>query len=39
MITFFQVHRILREEALLAATPEYRDYIKRVHYRLFCGIV
>ncbi|AZV21142.1 MAG: isoprenylcysteine carboxylmethyltransferase family protein [Mesorhizobium sp.] len=38
-ITFFQVHRILREEALLAATPEYRDYMKRVHYRLFYGIV
>ncbi|UVK46251.1 isoprenylcysteine carboxylmethyltransferase family protein [Mesorhizobium sp. AR07] len=39
VITFFQVHRILREEALLAATPEYRDYMQRVHYRLFYGIV
>ncbi|RWC57678.1 isoprenylcysteine carboxylmethyltransferase family protein [Mesorhizobium sp.] len=39
VITFFQVHRVLREEALLAATPEYRDYMKRVHYRLFYGIV
>jgi protein-S-isoprenylcysteine O-methyltransferase Ste14 len=39
VITFFQMHRILREEALLAATPEYRDYMKRVHYRLYYGIV
>ena len=39
VITFFQVYRILREEALLAATSEYRDYMKRVHYRLFYGIV
>lgn len=39
VITFFQVHRILREEALLAATPEYRDYMKRVRYRLYHGIV
>lgn len=39
VITFFQVHRILREEALLAATPEYRDYMKRVRYRLYYGIV
>jgi len=38
LITFFQVHRILREEALLAATPEYREYMKRVPYRLFYGI-
>ncbi|MFD1986495.1 methyltransferase family protein [Mesorhizobium newzealandense] len=39
VITFFQVHRILREEALLAATPEYRDYMQRVQYRLFYRIV
>jgi len=39
LITFFQVHRILREEALLAATPEYREYMTRVRYRLFYGIV
>ncbi len=39
VITFFQVHRILREEALLAATAEYRDYMKRVRYRLYYGIV
>jgi protein-S-isoprenylcysteine O-methyltransferase Ste14 len=38
LITFFQVHRILREEALLAATPEYRAYMARVRYRLFYGI-
>ena len=39
LITSFQVHRILREEALLATTPEYRAYMKRVHYRLYYGIV
>jgi protein-S-isoprenylcysteine O-methyltransferase Ste14 len=37
-ITFFQVHRILREEAILAMTPEYRDYMGKVRYRLFNGI-
>lgn len=37
-ITFFQVHRILREEAILATTPEYRDYMGKVRYRLFNGI-
>jgi protein-S-isoprenylcysteine O-methyltransferase Ste14 len=39
LITFFQVHRILREEALLAGTPEYRDYMVAVPYRLFYRIV
>lgn len=39
LITFFQVHRIMREEALLAATTEYREYMERVRYRLFYGIV
>lgn len=39
ILTFFQVHRLLREEALLAHTPEYRDYMHTVPYRLFYGIV
>jgi protein-S-isoprenylcysteine O-methyltransferase Ste14 len=38
VITYLQLYRILREEALLAALPEYRDYMKRVPYRLFYGI-
>jgi protein-S-isoprenylcysteine O-methyltransferase Ste14 len=38
-VTTCQVYRILREEALLAETPEYRDYMSRVRYRLFYGIV
>ena len=37
-ITTFQIYRILREEAILARTPEYRDYLGRVRYRLFPGI-
>ncbi|MER9328213.1 isoprenylcysteine carboxylmethyltransferase family protein [Mesorhizobium sp. M0488] len=39
VITFLQLHRIMREEALLATLPEYRDYMNRVPYRLFYGIV
>lgn len=38
IITLFQVHRILREEAVLALTPEYRDYLETVRYRLIPGI-
>ncbi|RVD58818.1 isoprenylcysteine carboxylmethyltransferase family protein [Mesorhizobium sp. M2D.F.Ca.ET.185.01.1.1] len=38
IITLFQVHRILREERILALTEEYRDYLTRVRYRLFPGI-
>ena len=38
IITLFQVHRILREEAVLALTPEYADYLGRVRYRLIPGI-
>ena len=38
IITLFQIHRILREERILALTPEYRDYLERVRYRLFPGI-
>ena len=38
IITLFQVHRILREERILALTEEYRDYLGRVRYRLFPGI-
>ncbi len=38
IITLFQVHRILREEAILARTEEYREYLGRVRYRLFPGI-
>ncbi|SFO55432.1 Protein-S-isoprenylcysteine O-methyltransferase Ste14 [Mesorhizobium sp. NFR06] len=38
IITLFQVHRILREERILALTQEYRDYLGRVRYRLFPGI-
>ncbi|MDX8482776.1 isoprenylcysteine carboxylmethyltransferase family protein [Mesorhizobium sp. VK24D] len=38
IITVFQVHRILREERILALTPEYRDYLGRVRYRLIPGI-
>ncbi|WP_244508491.1 isoprenylcysteine carboxylmethyltransferase family protein [Mesorhizobium sp. LCM 4577] len=37
-ITLFQIHRILREERILALTPEYRDYLGRVRYRLCPGI-
>lgn len=37
-ITLFQVHRILREERILALTPEYREYLERVRYRLIPGI-
>lgn len=37
-ITLFQIHRILREERILALTPEYRDYLERVRYRLCPGI-
>jgi protein-S-isoprenylcysteine O-methyltransferase Ste14 len=35
VITYMQLYRILREEALLAAEPEYRAYMERVRYRLF----
>ena len=38
IITLFQVHRILREEAILAMTPEYREYMGRVRYRLLRGV-
>ena len=38
IITLFQVHRILREERILALTEEYRDYLGRVRYRLCPGI-
>ncbi|QKC82934.1 isoprenylcysteine carboxylmethyltransferase family protein [Mesorhizobium sp. NZP2077] len=38
VITYLQLYRILREEALLAAAPEYRAYMERVHYRLFYRI-
>ncbi|MDX8525731.1 isoprenylcysteine carboxylmethyltransferase family protein [Mesorhizobium sp. MSK_1335] len=38
IITLFQVHRILREERILALTGEYRDYLGRVRYRLCPGI-
>jgi protein-S-isoprenylcysteine O-methyltransferase Ste14 len=38
IITMFQIHRILREEDVLATTPEYREYLKRVRYRLVPGI-
>lgn len=37
-ITIFQLHRLMREEALLAKTPEYESYMGRVRYRLFYGI-
>lgn len=37
-ITVFQLHRLMREEALLAQTPEYKDYMSRVRYRLFYGL-
>ncbi|CDX31755.1 Isoprenylcysteine carboxyl methyltransferase [Mesorhizobium plurifarium] len=37
-ITLLQIHRILREERILALTPEYRDYLGRVRYRLCPGI-
>jgi protein-S-isoprenylcysteine O-methyltransferase Ste14 len=37
-IALFQIHRILREERILALTPEYRDYLGRVRYRLCPGI-
>ncbi len=37
-ITVFQLHRLMREEALLAQTPEYKDYMSRVRYRLFYGV-
>ncbi|TPI08980.1 isoprenylcysteine carboxylmethyltransferase family protein [Mesorhizobium sp. B4-1-3] len=38
IITLFQIHRILREERILALTQEYRDYLGRVRYRLCPGI-
>ncbi|MBZ9797796.1 methyltransferase family protein [Mesorhizobium sp. ES1-4] len=34
-ITYLQLYRVLREEALLATVPEYRAYMERVRYRLF----
>lgn len=38
IITLFQIHRILREERILAMTPEYSDYLERVRWRLIPGI-
>ncbi|MDG4884303.1 isoprenylcysteine carboxylmethyltransferase family protein [Mesorhizobium sp. WSM4884] len=38
IITVLQIYRLTREEAILATTPEYRDYLGRVRYRLFPGI-
>ncbi|MDX8438400.1 methyltransferase family protein [Mesorhizobium australafricanum] len=38
IITLFQIHRILREERILALTEEYCDYLGRVRYRLCPGI-
>jgi protein-S-isoprenylcysteine O-methyltransferase Ste14 len=38
IITLFQIHRILREEAILARTQEYSEYMDRVRYRLVPGI-
>ena len=38
IITLFQVHRIMREEGILALTPEYREYLGRVRYRLLPGV-
>lgn len=38
IITLFQLHRILREEAILAETPEYREYTSMIRYRLIPGI-
>lgn len=38
IITLFQIHRILREEAILAETPEYREYTSMIRYRLIPGI-
>lgn len=35
VITYLQLYRILREEALLSTVAEYRAYMERVHYRLF----
>jgi protein-S-isoprenylcysteine O-methyltransferase Ste14 len=36
--TVYAIHRILREECILALTEEYRDYLGRVRYRLCPGI-
>jgi protein-S-isoprenylcysteine O-methyltransferase Ste14 len=38
LVSCLQVHRILREEAILARTPEYRDYMGRVRYRVIYGV-
>lgn len=38
LVSCLQVHRILREEAILARTPEYRDYMDRVRYRVIYGM-
>ncbi len=38
LISCLQMHRILREEAILARTPEYRDYMNRVRYRVIYGV-
>ncbi len=38
IITLFQIHRILREEAILAETPEYQEYASMIRYRLIPGI-
>ncbi|WP_421912197.1 methyltransferase family protein [Mesorhizobium sp.] len=38
LISCLQLHRILREEAILARTPEYRDYMDRVRYRVIYGV-
>jgi protein-S-isoprenylcysteine O-methyltransferase Ste14 len=34
----FQVIRILREEAVLMQSQEYRDFAARVRYRLLPGL-
>ncbi|WP_245464692.1 isoprenylcysteine carboxylmethyltransferase family protein [Mesorhizobium sp. M1E.F.Ca.ET.045.02.1.1] len=38
IISLFQIHRILREERLLAITPEYSEYLNKVRYRLLPGV-
>lgn len=38
IISLFQIHRILREERLLAMTPEYSEYLNKVRYRLLPGV-
>jgi protein-S-isoprenylcysteine O-methyltransferase Ste14 len=38
LISCLQMHRILREEAILARTQEYQDYMGRVRYRVIYGV-